>query len=787
MMNRFTGFFDWLFGTNDTAEILDIEWSFAYGIPGWVGVLLLIAIAIYCYKIYKREASSLNRGLRIFLTTMRFFTYAALLLVFLKPSMLMDRMVEPKSIVAIVFDASQSMGITEKGASQEYVDLVAQRTGVSQEEAKKIDRMTIVNKVMNNPDLSLTEDLAEKYSLRFYSFSKEALPYDANGENGEEVVTPDADGKITQLGAAVRQVAHDLRGHPLAGIVMLTDGGNNKGEDPELVAQNMGKKGVRLFPIGIGAPQAVDIKVVDFNIPDLIFKDEELAVEVTFEGSAIAGNLIPVALTLGGEPVGGDTIEGREGIFKENFVIRATKTGDFTFKTTADPQPNEYFLENNKKTKQIRVIDNAIRVLFVIENPSWEYRYLKGMLDIDRRVETKVFIRRGDPRRSRSDEQYVSRLPFDDLNKKYDCLVFCNIRADYFDRRKMEQIRDYVAKDGGSIIMISSTSGTPGTFAGTPIGDMLPVTFKAIPEHESLDLDQRFTNPFPLRLTREGRFHNITRLEPLPEENERLWPTLPAHYWYYTGIRKLKPSAIALVVHGQAANEHGPIPLIATHRYGKGQVLFLGINSIWRWRYRIGNKLTNRFWIQTMQFMGLPHLLGNMKRVQIMTEGRNFTVGEKIDINAKLLTENYTPLRKDDITLVAQNSETLTEQTFTIQASKLKEGFYEGAIFLKEGRWNLTVDGYRDEEELVLEISEARYEFEKPAMQQVTLENMAKASGGAFFTLKDIDTVPEKISERVELVRSPIEKTMWDTWLALLIIACTTGLEWFFRRRVDLP
>ena len=53
------------------------------------------------------------------------------------------------------------------------------------------------------------------------------------------------------------------------------------------------------------------------------------------------------------------------------------------------------------------------------------------------------------------------------------------------------------------------------------------------------------------------------------------------------------------------------MPLLATHYYGKGQVLFVGFEESWRWRYNAADKYFARFWGQIIYQMALPHLLGN--------------------------------------------------------------------------------------------------------------------------------------------------------------------------------
>ena len=46
MMN----FFDWLLGTDDTVEVLNVGIEMKSGMPAWLAVFLLGLIGFYCYK-----------------------------------------------------------------------------------------------------------------------------------------------------------------------------------------------------------------------------------------------------------------------------------------------------------------------------------------------------------------------------------------------------------------------------------------------------------------------------------------------------------------------------------------------------------------------------------------------------------------------------------------------------------------------------------------------------------------------------------------------------------------
>ena len=791
---------NWLLGLDPSTEILNADISFRYPIPEWLVAFAIILIGVYCHWVYKKEAPDTGRIYRGFLAFFRFIIWTAILLVLLQPKLDLDFLSQPKSNLAILIDTSKSMTLSDKSENKLFYENIKQatkgydkKTDVSTEERKEINKATryeLLGQIFSNEKLDIINKLEEQFAVHFFSFDETTRKIELVNKlatDDNKINMPELTGDTTQLGTALRRIPNELRGLPLSAIIPFTDGANNRGESSTTAAQWLGDKQIPVYPVGIGAPETVDVGIINIDLPDLIFKDDEIAVRVTFEASSLEEVVLPITLTLGDKEVGSGEAVAKEGTFQADFVVTPKEVGDLVFKVEVPQQADEVYLENNLLKKRIRVIDSAIRILIVVDTPSWEYRYLKGFLATDERIVTKTFIRRGDQRTSSTKEEYLTRFPlYEDLQTKFDCIIFNNITADYFSDDQMRDISKYVSEDGGSFIMISSTKGTPGTFIGTPIGDMLPVTLDKVSEDERLDTQNQFTNPFNMRLTRDGYNHIVTRLHPLPEKNAEIWTKLPGQFWYYTGIKRLKPTALSLVEHASKRNEYGSIPLMAIQRYGRGNVLFSGFNSIWRWRYKIGNKFTNRFWGQTIQYMGLPHLLGNMKRVNFQTQGRDFTIGEKIPVSVRVLDRDFRPVNDDEIVLLATEEETAQDMSFTLAREEDKKGAFAGKMFLQEGTWHVTVEGYEKEEEIILDIRPPQFEFESPAMRIKELQSVADASGGSYIEMDQIWKLPELVSGTTKKMRSQLKKELWDTWLTLLFIACACAIEWILRKRIDL-
>ncbi|MCM8533262.1 MAG: hypothetical protein NE330_18985 [Lentisphaeraceae bacterium] len=771
-----------LFASEETVSVNDYEVLMNSGFPAWAIVLCAIALGFYAWLMYKKESPATTGKQLVILTVLRFATCFLLMLLLLQPKIKLDTQESSRTVLPVLIDVSQSMGIVEKKASDSYLKEMAEAGGVRQQDAAQSSRLELVSNILNNKELGVIDELKEKYAVKFYLFDQKTRQLQTDTDL---ITLPTAEGEATGLGPAISYVEESLKGLPVANMIIFSDGIHNKGESPLEVARALKEKGTRLFPVGIGMPENIDLKVRNVNVSELLFKGDDVAVNVVFEGSGIEETELEAVLYMGDKVVGRKVVTCQNGIFKQIFIVRPETKGDFEFRVALEKHQDEYFTGNNEVSRQVSVIDSEIRVLLAVGNPSWEYRYLKGMLDSDKRFKTKVFIRSGDMSRSNSDEQFLSSFPFEKLNE-IDCIILNNIDRDYFSTERMKQLQDYVSNKGGSLIMISAPSGTPGSFTGTPIEEMLPVTIRKVTEPEEEDFSKKNTRAYPLRLTEDGRESIITRLTPHPEENAKLWEKLPGQYWYYKGIRKLKPGAVALVEHGKVTNEYGAIPLMAYQRFGRGQVLFLGFNSIWRWRFRIGSKFTDRFWGQTMQNLGLPHLMGNMHNVSIETVGRDFAAGEKIDVTCRVINESLSNSIGDDITLIASEFEGENVKEFKIARSAMSNEFL-GSIVLPEGSWDLQVQGQENEARQRIRIQKSNLEFEKTSMDKVQLSRIAEISGGQFISVSQIADLPQLVSEKVRLNRVVYEKSLWDSWIFLILICVFTASEWLLRKKENLP
>ncbi|MEZ6146587.1 MAG: hypothetical protein R3B91_14455 [Planctomycetaceae bacterium] len=119
------------------------------------------------------------------------------------------------------------------------------------------------------------------------------------------------------------------------------------------------------------------------------------------------------------------------------------------------------------------------------------------------------------------------------------------------------------------------------------------------------DCDERQGPPsvrgFHLQLTPEGDRQQFLQPDADQQENERIWNELPGHSWGLTGqARAVTPSSASLrdeTGEEDSTSERRNAMIVHQHA-GAGQVLWIGIDSTWRWRHRVGDQYHHRFWGQ---------------------------------------------------------------------------------------------------------------------------------------------------------------------------------------------
>jgi hypothetical protein len=812
----------------EAKEVTQVRWE---GAPDAWQVFLIAALVIaFAAATYLLEPKDERRGWRLPLLLLRALAIGVGVAILFRPLESKELQDVKDGQVLVVIDTSASMELKDRPRDESRWKAEAEAIGIPPEQTRELFRLDRVKMALRKDGGAFVRKLAEKNGVRFFTFdasrerfadvpktdpSKKSDAGDGSGAATDPVQDALARleakkpvGQATALGDALQRILTDVRSERVAGVVLLTDGRSNAGSlTPEAVAARFGRKGVPIFAVAVGDPDPPrDLSVDDFRAPDVCLAGDILqgAVRVKATGYPEPRD-VTVRVKLGDEQVfekvvrvGGATQPGQLPEVDVPFETKVTTPGEYTMVASVEVDPDEVRTDNNSQPRQLRVIDERIKVLYIEGYPRWEYRYLKNALVRDRHIQAQVWLLSADPdfHQEHSDNVApLTRLPTPEQVLDYHVVVLGDVNPTAIKPRTsepafppgwFEAVAELVKERGGGLLMISGEQSAPRAYATGPLADVLPIFIDTTGAR-----GQDHTRSWRPRLTREGYESPLMRLEPASEEESRqLWDVaLPDLYWYVPTERP-KPQARVLAVHPRDRNQHGPYPLIAWHRYGSGTVFWLGFDEAWRWRAQVGDKYHYRFYGQVLRFLSLQSFTRS-KRFYVTTDKKKYDVGEEVILTAEIRDKDALGDRTaQDVLIEKPDGQT---ETVALQAEGLEKGKFKGTFKpLHVGKYTARIDpGAAGAQSEVasrdFDVSLPKLETQEPRMDQEGLERLAAASGGKVLSLGELHTIPDQLEPLTEVYRGGrSERELWDQpWVFALFFGLLL-LEWIGRKLLRL-
>lgn len=783
-----------------------VEW-------GWM-ILLAAAFVAVIWGSYRWLPSELSRARRMMLIGLRALFIALLLGLLLRPVLVLTISREIQRTLLVLVDSSQSMTLADPRIASEDIQraaiakgLIDPAKGLAQPlekgktaELRGMARTNVLRAVLRNERLNLLPALSEKFEVVPFTFGLSGqvreLPRARQIETGE--VNPDNAPKLTltdfpwvetigaphagtALGDSLRESLNRKRGQDLAGVLVLTDGAHNSGDSPRVVAQSLRDAAVPVYFYGVGITSPRDIIIAGMDAPPTAFLDDELLVHVRVRSQGLEGKNAQLILTLNGETVAEETIPfGKDGERRWPLRFKTDVVGEFDLRAHIVAREDETDAGNNEASRRLRVVDEKIRVLFVEQAPRWDYRYLQAVLMRDRRVEVKTLLIEGDPSIAQEENSpYLEKFPETKKDLfEYDVVVFGDVDPSRISISQMENLNEFVSRFGGAFVMIAGRRYSPSSYADTPVADLLPVEFEPATVGGA---EPEFDQPIQVQLTARGKGDPMLNLAGEGESSDAMWAAMPPIYW--VAPVTAKPGATVLMVDPARDTPQGKLPVIAQHKYGLGQVLYVGTDNTWRWRRNVGDRYYTRFWGQVNQRMAQQRFIGADKRVQISLDNQNYNVGDRVRVYARLYQEGYEPSLEEVLRgVVTTTGDGDRQSEVPLKAVDGQLGLFFGEFVAPSaGQYQFhlqeTPDQKRD-----FTVAENNLEMAETAMNVKLMQDVATLTRGQFFREEDLHKLVETIASNPATVESRLELELWATPLYFLLILFVVTVEWVLRK-----
>ena len=789
-----------------------LEWSAAPTGGAWLSLAALAALAVVLlWWLPRREKRDLSRPRRAVLVALRSLVLLAIAVMLMEPMLVSSHRETLRSHLPIVVDDSESMRFsdpyTDESRATAFAAALRLRTTGGKTPVERLrgaPRMDLVRTALA-PQL---EALGRGREVFLYDLESAAKTGGTNSAKERKLDDLQPKRSVSPLGDALRGTLARHRGRPLAGIVLVTDGRSNAGEDPIRVAEVAARMGIPIFPVAAGGEEGPrNIRVAEVEAGPVVFARDPMTLSVVVEARGLKdaeADLILEQRVNGAdwEPVATQRIAlGEDGILKRSsFRIIPRVIGQYEYRARVEDAGPELTKDDNAATAAVRVVRRQIRVLMIAGAPSPEVQFLRNTLQRDQHVEFAAWLQHADPGYRQAGDRPISRPPNDaEELGKYDAVVLVDPDMRALGPQWPEMITNFVGKDGGGLIFIpgelysqqlfdAETDGGPDSASGKWTR-ILPVVRE--PGLYRTEAEVRLTTQttYALDLTPEGRGDPILEFHPDPIRNRSILASLPGMYWSFP-VTRARPGATVLARHGdpRMQNQYGRHVLLASQLFGPGRTVFIGFDSTYRWRY-LSEDYFDGFWARLIDRVGRNKALGGRFPFQVSLGKTNYRVGESISIGVRF-TEAAAVAEASTIAAEIEAAGQPPEPLIFERAAADPALLTAAMPADRAGSHTLRITPSTGADAgastrvstTTFRVEPPRREVDEPALNRALLSDIARMTGGRVLDLPQLSKLDEAISMR-EVNRTVEQRDeLWDAPILYATIVLGLTAEWIARK-----
>jgi uncharacterized membrane protein len=782
-----TGLLAWIFGwLNGTGRHTTTA-----AVPVFLTVVLGAAMVLL-YRGAGREAGWSRR--RVCLVGLRVLGLLALLLLLFRPVLaIVDGPAGGKPVLAIVVDASASMG---------YNDMPNQPNRFRQA------ALAIEN--------TLTPRLEKAYKVDVYAYDgvhTAALP---KAEALDSIVPT---GEVTDLGAAI-----GLAGGKTTQTILFSDGIHNGALSLE--AELGAERGGRLAEMGpvntvrVGSsesePSAVpDIAVAAVEGPQTAIVNNAVTLTATIKSTAMSDRTVRVSLRTKDGP--GAAADAKP-LDEQRLVLRSgagqtvqlhfapSKVGRVVVRVSVPVDPGERSDANNQQDFALLVTDPKLAVLYVEGRVRPEVGPLRRTLEGDANLTLVSMVQTVAGR-----FEMTGLKAGDDLKglptnlaqwQRFKVVILGDLDASFLNTQQQKDL-DQMVRDGGGLLMIGGqNSFAPGGWGTTALGDALPVALNKL-------TPAQINTPFVPQLTAMGAAHPIFRnIAPYFLNAEGKKPAGGETVPELSGCVALgapKPAATVLAVHPTEKIDGKPATVLAVEPYGKGRTAAFAADTTFRWNLTLRalgkDSPYNRFWGQMVRWLAAEETLEKKTGASVtgMLAKERFEAGEPVPLKAAVTDKDgqATSYAQTWADVTGPDGKTSRVDLAAKGATGGDIGMYEATAVAAfkpalAGTYKVVYGATKDKtdlgrDETTFRVLPAAGEREVLAADPRTLELIAARTRGTAVDLSSVEALADRLLAGAPTAGRAVIVPLSDARWCFAAFVGLVGLEWLLRRRWQLP
>ena len=551
----------------------------------------------------------------------------------------------------------------------------------------------------------------------------------------------------------------------IATTTIISDGIITEGLSPLYRSE---KNNFSIITVGIGdTSKGKDIYVSNVNYNKYIYSGTPTTIEAEIINNGFEGKNSIAYLYEENE-----LIDSKEIIFSETslnqikFNYTPKNEGEKKLSIYVKNLPDEATEKNNRYNFYLDIMKEKIRVSIIAGAPSTDLTFILNSLSADKNIILNKFINVSDNKileekslltQDSTDLFFIVGYPISKSKNELD-----NLLNNYL-----------ITKNKPFFLVLNSSTDLRKLKSFEKI---LPITIMS--QNNSL-----------MEVQPNVQINNVELLLSDLADNS-VWEKLPPVNRLNSAFN-LKPESILIAnskIRGIPTNN----PLIVAKSFGAQRSIIVLAQDIWKWKLQLADDKTNffdKFIISSSKWLIKND---NKKNFIIRTSKKSYSTGEPIEIFAELYDQSFNPISDAEIKI------NISKKDFekVLILSPIQNGIYkttsdilETGDFIINGNAVISTRSMKSDP-VKFNIGDTEIEAIESRMNLNLLSNLAKNSGGKYFTIEEKEKI---IDEIIKLQKgknkdnvSIDEYLLWSNYWILSIIILLFTVEWFFRKRFGM-
>lgn len=728
-------------------------------LPWWQMLLLAAAVIVLAFValgyLHLRHRAIWRDRLAVAL--MRGLALSLLLFSLSRPLLEVDTLMPQPNVVALLLDNSVSMTLPDDSGAA---------------------RADFIRRQLDPEDGSLLGDLRAEFDTRLFA-------YGAGFDAIEDATALDFDDGASDLGEALRQARETLRGEPLAGLVVISDGASERSAELEKILLELRAEGTPVHSIGLGQAQySKDIALREVKMPRRLLHRSRVMAELTITQQGFDDAEVELVIEDDSRILHQQRLRLSQPSQLVRIPLMIEDSGARLLRFALTPRPDELISANNERYAMPTVSERGLRILHFEGEPRFELKFIRRALAGDENLRLTGLIRTADAKYYRvgveSEQELRNGFP---LTREelyvYDALILGSVEVSLLSRSQQQLIVDFVSQRGGGLLLLGGRQAfAEGGYRDSVLQEIFPVVMA--PQAEPDFSRQARIEPSP-----SAWAHSAFMLDDSREESLARWRSLPP-LTIVNPVRQIKPGA-DLLLSASVSPDEEPLVAMAAQRFGRGKVVAFAVQNSWLWQMHHTVDLED----QTHELLWRRLLRGLVEdvpqRLSLTRSSQSIHSGGRIALRSEILDAAFdnppqTPPR------VRVTSPDGREQELTLQQDAGQSGIYTADFAAtKAGDYELSAVLDTGDEEISspatrLRVSAAGNEYHDSELNLALLRHVADATGGEFFDSDDRQRLLAQLDSRQRESRVLTRLELWDMPLLFMLMILMLCAEWGYRR-----